>query len=61
MEKKQKKKSEIWKMYKIEGGTLSRSNHTCPKCGEGTFLAKHGDRNTCGRCSYTEFNKKNKN
>ena len=27
----------------------------CPKCGPGTFLAKHKDRQTCGKCGYTVF------
>ena len=30
------------------------SNEWCPRCGE-TFLANHGDRQHCGRCSYTEW------
>jgi small subunit ribosomal protein S27Ae len=60
MEKKKQKKSEIWKLYKVEGGTLSRANRTCPKCGDGTFLAEHGDRLTCGHCGYTEFKGKSK-
>lgn len=29
----------------------------CPKCGPGIFLAKHKDRQTCGKCGYTIFNK----
>ena len=61
MEKKKQKKSEIWKMYKIEGDSITRVNHTCPKCGEGTFLAEHNNRYTCGRCGYTEFKRKDKN
>lgn len=28
----------------------------CPKCG--SRMATHADRNTCGRCGYTEFKKK---
>ena len=60
MEKKKQKKSEIWKLYKVEGGMLSRANRTCPKCGDGTFLAEHGDRLTCGHCGYTEFKGKSK-
>lgn len=26
----------------------------CPRCGD-TFLADHGDRRHCGRCSYVEW------
>ncbi|MEM3901254.1 MAG: 30S ribosomal protein S27ae [Candidatus Parvarchaeum sp.] len=48
-------------MYKIEGESITRVNRTCPKCGEGTFLAEHDNRYTCGRCGYTEFKRKDKN
>ena len=42
-------------LYKVEGGKLVRLRKACPKCGAGTFLAEHKDRNSCGRCGYTEF------
>ena len=29
-------------------------NKSCPKCGPGTFLANHKDRDACGKCGYTE-------
>ncbi len=61
MEKKKQKKNEIWKLYRVEGDKLSRNNGTCPKCGEGIFLAEHKDRLTCGHCGYTEFKRKDKN
>ncbi|EFD93105.1 MAG: Ribosomal protein S27a [Candidatus Parvarchaeum acidophilus ARMAN-5] len=60
MEKKKQKSNEIWKLYKVEKGVLTRTNSTCPKCGAGTFLANHGDRLTCGHCGYSEFKKKSK-
>ncbi|MCD6468167.1 MAG: 30S ribosomal protein S27ae [Thermoplasmata archaeon] len=44
-------------LYKVENGKLIRLRKTCPKCGEGVFLAEHKDRWTCGRCGYTEFKK----
>ena len=44
--------------YKIEGNRLERTRQSCPKCGSGTFLARHQDRVSCGRCGYTEFAKK---
>ncbi len=31
----------------------------CPKCS--SRMAAHADRNTCGRCGYTEFKKKEGN
>lgn len=60
MEKKKQRKNEIWKLYKIEGEHISHTNRACPKCGEGTFLAEHPDRFTCGHCGYTEFKGKSK-
>ncbi len=44
--------------YKIEGDRIERTRQNCPKCGPGTFLAKHEGRVSCGRCGYTEFAKK---
>lgn len=43
--------------YDIEGDKLVRNRKSCPKCGDGVFLAKHNDRMACGKCGYTEFNK----
>ncbi len=43
---------------KVEGDKIVRDRQVCPKCGPGTFLAKHKDRTSCGRCGYTEFLKK---
>ncbi len=45
-------------LYSIEGDKLVRNRKTCPRCGDGTFLAKHKDREYCGRCGYTVFEKK---
>ncbi|MGM5484979.1 MAG: 30S ribosomal protein S27ae [Nanobdellota archaeon] len=44
-------------IYEKDGESIKRKNKTCPKCGEGTFMAAHKDRTTCGKCGYTEFNK----
>ena len=38
--------------------TLPTARKTCPKCGEGVFLAEHKNRVSCGKCGYTEFKKK---
>lgn len=40
--------------YKVEGSTAKALNKSCPKCGPGFLLANHKDRNTCGKCGYTE-------
>lgn len=41
-------------LYKVEGGKLVRTRRQCPKCGPGTFLAQHKNRQSCGKCAYTE-------
>lgn len=51
-------KKGIWNTYEKKGEALSRKNRSCPKCGEGFFMARHKDRETCGQCKYTEFGKK---
>ncbi|MCW1294047.1 MAG: 30S ribosomal protein S27ae [Candidatus Parvarchaeota archaeon] len=54
--KKRNRESEkVYKLYRIEGEKLIRLRKTCPKCGEGFFLAQHKNRLACGRCGYTEF------
>lgn len=58
MAKEQKKKLKgIWNLYQKSGDKLERKNKSCPKCGSGTFMAKHASRWTCGQCHYTEFSK----
>lgn len=41
--------------YTVEGDKLVRNRKECPKCGPGTFMAKHDGRQACGKCGYTEF------
>ncbi|HJN56799.1 MAG: 30S ribosomal protein S27ae [Candidatus Woesearchaeota archaeon] len=53
--KNPKKPMQVWKLYQSSGDKTERKNKFCPKCGEGTFLANHKDRLTCGKCSYTEM------
>ena len=47
-----------WNLYEKKGTVLERKNKSCPKCGHGTFMAKHNNRLYCGTCHYTEFLKK---
>ena len=54
--KKEKKKFKS-SLYKINGEKVERLKKTCPKCGDGVFMAEHKDRLACGRCGYTEFKK----
>ncbi len=44
-----------WEQYEISGDTLTRKRRSCPKCGDGVFLAQHKNRSSCGNCAYTEF------
>jgi len=48
----------IHELYEVSGSEVKRKNKSCPKCGPGTFLAKHKNRVNCGKCGYTEFNTK---
>ncbi len=47
-----------WEQYVLSGDKVGRKNKICPKCGDGVFMAHHMDRDTCGKCGYTEFRKK---
>ena len=45
-------------LYEVSGSTIKRKNKSCPKCGQGTYLAKHNNRSTCGKCGYSEMQSK---
>jgi len=45
-------------LYEVKGNKVVRKKESCPKCGDGFFLAEHKDRKSCGKCSYTVFKKK---
>lgn len=60
-QKKPKKTSAKYKLYKASGNKAERSNRFCPKCGVGVFMAKHANRETCGKCGYTEIAAKKRN
>lgn len=53
-----KKSYSASRVYEVSGDTLKRARQSCPKCGPGVYLAKHANRTTCGKCSYTEFTNK---
>jgi small subunit ribosomal protein S27Ae len=44
--------------YDVKDNKVVRKNRSCPRCGDGIFLAEHGDRFSCGACGYTEWKKK---
>ena len=48
----------INELYGASGDSVTRNLKNCPRCGPGTFLAVHKDRDYCGKCGYTEFKKK---
>ncbi len=61
-EKKEKPKApkrriQVYKLYKVEGETLTRLRKECPRCGRGYFMADHKGRLTCGHCGYTTYTK----
>jgi small subunit ribosomal protein S27Ae len=46
----------LYKLYEAtQDGRLVRKTRFCPVCGEGYFMADHGDRYYCGRCHHTIF------
>ncbi len=49
-----------WNLYEKKGDKIERKNKYCPKCGQGTFMAKHANRMTCGLCKYTVFETQSK-
>ena len=56
MAKEQKKKLKgVWGLCQKSGDKLERKNKSCPKCGQGTFMAKHANRWYCGNCKYVEI------
>jgi small subunit ribosomal protein S27Ae len=52
-----KKSKPLSSLYTIAGDKITRNNRSCPKCGSGTFLAKHKDRLVCGKCKYVEYSR----
>ncbi len=46
-----------WEYYEVREGAVLRKRKPCPRCGPGTMLSEHKDRQYCGRCGYTQFGK----
>jgi small subunit ribosomal protein S27Ae len=57
MSKEKKGEVSVSKFYEITDNKVQRTRRECPRCGKGIFMAVHKDRLTCGKCSYTEFQK----
>jgi len=47
----------ISRYYELSGDSIKSKKSVCPRCGNGVFLADHGNRQSCGKCGYTEFRK----
>ncbi len=56
--KKKHTKVQVWSKYKVDGDKFTRTNESCPRCGEGTFLAKYKDRSYCGKCGWSKSGSK---
>lgn len=52
--KEKKPAYKIATIYEISGDSIKCKNQSCPKCGQGVYLAAHKGRSTCGRCGYME-------
>lgn len=42
-------------LFDLKGEKAERKNIYCPKCGPGVFMAEHKDRQSCGKCGYTQW------
>jgi small subunit ribosomal protein S27Ae len=47
----------ITDMYEVKGEGVIRKRKPCPRCGEGTWLSQHKNREYCGKCGYTVVEK----
>ncbi len=54
-EKKKKQEKKFFTLYKIEGDKAIRLRPICERCGQGYFMADHGNRYTCGHCGFTRY------
>ena len=57
MKHKTTKKSDA---MKIEGDKIKKEKRTCPRCGDGVYMAEHKEKDGktryyCGKCHYTEW------
>ena len=47
-----------YKKYTVEGDKIIKKARSCPRCGPGIFLSVGKGRAYCGKCHFTEFDKK---
>ena len=55
MEEKKGSSPNVYAYFKVDGDKVSRIKKVCSRCGKGTYMSEHKDRNTCGKCGLTEF------
>jgi len=54
--KVKKKEKGAYTRYKVnEKEGLTRLRPYCERCGQGYFMADHGDRYSCGHCGFTRY------
>jgi small subunit ribosomal protein S27Ae len=56
------KSTKKWEMLKVDGNKIKRLKKQCPRCGAGTYMASHKERDGkmryyCGKCHMTEWSK----
>jgi ubiquitin-small subunit ribosomal protein S27Ae len=55
---KNKPTSKKYAQYVIENDKIISKTRSCPRCGPGVFLSVSQGRSYCGKCHFTEFEKK---
>ena len=53
--KVKKKEKAAYTRYKIDDKGLTRLRPYCERCGQGYFMADHGNRFSCGHCGFTRY------
>jgi len=53
--KVKKKEKGAYTRYKVDDKGLTRLRPYCERCGQGYFMADHGDRYSCGHCGFTRY------
>lgn len=53
--KVRKKEKGAYTRYKLDASGLTRLRPYCERCGQGYFMADHGNRYSCGHCGFTRY------
>jgi small subunit ribosomal protein S27Ae len=53
--KVKKKEKGAYTRYKVDEKGLTRLRPYCERCGQGYFMADHGNRYSCGHCGFTRY------